>query len=413
MTATRLLKGATIILVVAAWLVAAALLWGTKVPSDLHLPDLSASTFFSPAELHRAARYSSVGRLIFIAGVVVELAVLAVMSVFGRRLARGFALGQIGAGVMIAVAAYLFVTLATLPVGLAGLWWDRRYGISRQDYWDYVLGQVGGIAAQTATVAIVIAVVMVLARRFRRYWWAIVAPLFVVVGIVFVVVGALLAPVGTHRIPDRQVAAAVRRLERREGVAGTKIRVDRVSGTTRAVNAETTGFGPTTAVILWNTLFRSHLSDSAIEFVTAHELGHVARRHVLKGIAWGVLFTLPLTFLLAEVTRRRGGLHRAEVVPFALLVSFALSLLATPLENVVSRRYESEADWLALRATRDPSAAREAFRSFTLIDLAQPSPPLWSYVFIDDHPTVMQRLAMVRAWEARRGLKGAPSRAGS
>jgi STE24 endopeptidase len=101
------------------------------------------------------------------------------------------------------------------------------------------------------------------------------------------------------------------------------------------------------------------------------------------------------------------------VVPFALLVSFALSLLATPLENVVSRRYESEADWLALRATRDPSAAREAFRSFTLIDLAQPSPPLWSYVFIDDHPTVMQRLAMVRAWEARRGLKGAPSRAGS
>jgi STE24 endopeptidase len=412
MTATRLLKGATIILAVAAWLVAAALLWRTKVPSDLHRPHLSASAYFPPAELHRAARYSSVGRLIFIAGIAVELAVLAVMSVFGRRLARGFALGEIGAGVMIAVAAYLFVTLATLPVGLVGLWWDRRYGISKQDYSGYVLGQVGRIAAQTATVAIVIAVVMALARRFRRHWWAIVAPLFVVVGIVFVVVGALLAPVGTHRIPDRRLAAAVQRLERREGVTGTAIRVDKVSGQTRAVNAETTGFGPTTAVILWNTLFRSDLSDRAIEFVAAHELGHVARRHILKGIAWGVLFTLPLTFLLAEATRRRGGLHRAEVVPFALLVSFALSLLATPLENVVSRRYESEADWLALHATRDPSAGREAFRSFTRIDLAQPSPPLWSYVFIDDHPTVMQRLAMIRAWEARYRT-ARPSRAGS
>ena len=109
--------------------------------------------------------------------------------------------------------------------------------------------------------------------------------------------------------------------------------------------------------------------------MTAHELGHVARRHVLKGLGWGVLFAVPLTFLLAWATRRRGGLHRAEVVPFALLVAFGLSLLATPLENVVSRRYESEADWMALQATRDPGAGREAFRSFTRIDLAQPNPP--------------------------------------
>ena len=412
MTATRLLKGATIILAVAAWLAAAALLLGTKVPSDLNAPHLSASAFFSQAELHRAARYSSVGRLIFSAGALVELAVLGVMTFFGRRLARGFALGEIGAGVMIAVAAYLFVTLATLPVGLLGLWWDRRYGISKQDYWEYALGRFGGIAAQTAITAIVIAVVMALAGRFRRYWWAIVAPIFVGVGIAFVIVLALLAPLGTHRIPDREVAAAVHRLERREGVTGTEIRVDKVSGKTRAVNAETTGFGPTTVVILWNTLFRSHLSDRAIEFVAAHELGHVARRHILKGIAWSILFTLPLTFLLAEATRRRGGLHRAEVVPFALLVSFALSLLAMPLENVVSRRYESEADWMALQATRDPAAGREAFRSFTRIDLAQASPPLWSYVWLDTHPTVMQRLAMIRAWEAR-GSEADPSPGGS
>jgi len=77
---------------------------------------------------------------------------------------------------------------------------------------------------------------------------------------------------------------------------------------------------------------------------------------------------------------------------------FVLSLLAMPLENVVSRRYESEADWLALQATRDPAAGRETFRSFTLIDLAQPSPPEWSYVLLDDHPTVIQRIAMTKAW---------------
>jgi STE24 endopeptidase len=399
MTATRLLKGATIVLVVAAGLVAAALLWRTKVPADLHRPHLEASAYFSPAQLHRATRYSSVGRLLFLVGVAVQLAVLAVLALLGRRLARGFALAEIGAGVMIGVAASLFVTLATLPVGLVGLWWDRRYGISKQDYWSFVLGQWGGVLARTVTVAIVLAVVMSLAQRFPRGWWAIVAPLFVAVGAAFVVVGALLAPIGTHSIRDPKIAGAVERLEQREGVAGTEVRVDKVSDETRAVNGETTGVGPTTVVILWDTLFKSHLSDRAIEFVAAHELGHAARRHIWKGLGWGLLFTVPLTFLLAEATRRRGGLHRAEVVPFALLVAFALSFLATPLENVVSRRYESEADWMALQATRDPVAGREAFRSFTRIDLAQPNPPGWSYVLLDDHPTVTQRLAMTRAWE--------------
>jgi STE24 endopeptidase len=401
MTATRLLKGATIILAAAAWLLAAVLLWRTKVPADLHRPRLDASAFFSPAQLRRAARYSSVGRLLFFLGVAVQLAVLAVLTMLGSRLARGFALGEIGAGVMIGVAASLFVTLATLPVDLAGLWWDRRYGISKQDYSSYVVGQAGGVLTRTATVAIVLAVVMSLARRFPRGWWAIVAPLFVGVGAVFVVVGALLAPIGTHPIRDARVAPVVEQLKQREGVPRAKVRVDKVSNETRDVNGETTGVGPTTVVILWDTLFKSHLSDRAIEFVTAHELGHVARHHVLKGIGWGVLFTVPLTFLLAEATRRRGGLYRAEVVPFALLVALALSLLAAPLENVVSRRYESEADWMALQATHDPAAGREAFRSFTRIDLTQPNPPEWSYVLLDDHPTVLQRIAMTKAWEAR------------
>jgi STE24 endopeptidase len=408
-----LVKSATIVLAVAAWLGAAAFLWRTKVPGNLHLPHLDASAYFSQSQLHRTARYSSVGRLLYLLSVVVEIAVLAVFALLGRRLARGFALGEIGAGVMIGVATSLFVTLATLPVGVVDLWWDRRYGISKEEYWSYVVGQWSGILVRTATIAIVLAVVMWLARRFPRGWWAVVAPLFVAVGAAFVVVGALLAPIGTHRIPDPQVAAAAQRLERIEGATGTKIRVDKVSNETRAVNGQTTGIGPTTVVILWDTLFKSHLSDRAIEFVTAHELGHAARRHIVKGLGWGVLFTVPLTFLLAEATRRRGGLHRAEVVPFALLVSFVLGIAAMPAGNVVSRRYESEADWMALQATRDPSAGREAFRSFTRIDLAQPNPPGWSYAVLGDHPTVMQRLAMIRAWSARNRRRAGSSRGGS
>ena len=403
MTATRVLKGATLVLLTAVWVAAALFLWRTKVPDDLHLPKLSAAAYFSAAERHRADHYDSISTLLYLTAVAVELAILVVLAVLGRRLARGFALGQIGAGVMIAIAANLFVWLAALPIGIVGQWWDRRYGISKRSYGSFIGEQAGGLLVQTATITIVLAVVMLIARRFQRRWWLIVAPLFVAVGVGLVVAFASIVSLEAHKLRHPTVAPAIKRLAVREGVPDTKIRVEDVSDDTTAVNAETTGLGPTTVVILWNTLFRSHLSDRAIEFVAAHELGHAARRHIWKGIAWGILFSVPLTFLLAEATRRRGGIWRAEVVPFALLVSAVLGLLSTPIQNVVSRRYEAEADWMALQATRDPAAGREAFRSFTRVDLAEPDPPWWDYVLLENHPTVMQRLGMTRAWERERG----------
>ena len=87
-------------------------------------------------------------------------------------------------------------------------------------------------------------------------------------------------------------------------------------------------------------------------------------------------------------------------MPFALLVITLFQLAVTPFENAVSRRYEAEADWRALQATRDPASAIKLFRGFARYDLQQPDPPVWSYIWIDNHPTLAQRIAMARAWAA-------------
>lgn len=98
---------------------------------------------------------------------------------------------------------------------------------------------------------------------------------------------------------------------------------------------------------------------------------------------------------------RRGGLAKPEAVPLALLVFVVLQLLSGPLMNIVSRHEEAEADWSALRATRDPSAARSLFRHLATTSLGDPDPPGWSYVLYADHPTIVQRIAMVDAWQQR------------
>jgi STE24 endopeptidase len=151
-------------------------------------------------------------------------------------------------------------------------------------------------------------------------------------------------------------------------------------------------------VILWDTLLDGRFGVGEVRVVIAHELGHVAANHVPKAIAWYALFAFPGTYLIARITRRRGGMGRPEAVPLGLLVFVVLGLLASPVENAISRHREAEADWRALDATRDPAAASALFRRFVPLALDDPDPPLWDYVLRENHPTIVQRLAMAEAW---------------
>src|SRR4029078_7382326 len=99
--------------------------------------------------------------------------------------------------------------------------------------------------------------------------------------------------------------------------------------------------------------------------------GRARRRHIRKGIAWCALFVFPAAFLIATVTQRRGGLRNPANLPIAILVLTVFGLVALPFQNAVTRRYEAEADWRALVATKDPVAARRLFVRFVPTSLEE------------------------------------------
>ena len=88
-------------------------------------------------------------------------------------------------------------------------------------------------------------------------------------------------------------------------------------------------------------------------------------------------------------------------VPLSLLVVVVLNLVSLPVYNVLSRHMEQEADWVALETTRDPDSAGGLFENFTIESLNDPSPPTWSYLLFDSHPSVEKRIAMAEAWRNR------------
>jgi STE24 endopeptidase len=401
MTATRVAKWSTLIALVVGWVVAAWLLTRTTIPGNLHERHVSAAAEFQAPLLHRSARYESVLRWLWVAGTLVTLAALLVFTKLGPRIAAAWQLGRVAKGIMVGTVTTLATWAVTLPVGAIALWWGRRYDLEKQDYVTWVLAQWPSLVSQVVGLTIALTILLLLAGRFGKRWWLVAAPLFTLLGAVLVLVLPYVESIGTRKPHQTAVYARIRQLARDEGVGSTPIRIETVSDETRSANAYTTGIGPSARVFIWDTFFDGRFTNREIELVAAHEFGHVAHRHIWKGLAWSLLLTLPAFLVVEWATRRRGGLQRPELVPYALLVLALIGLVITPLGNAVSRRYEAEADWSALRATRDPVSAESLFRKFTRYDLVQPNPPLWSYLMLDNHPTVVQRIALARAYRER------------
>lgn len=385
MTAARIGVGT----LTAAWVAAAVFLWRTEVPSNLAV--VADPGAFAALDLERHERYASVLRALALGSLAAQLAALSLLAwrpppVRGRPLVRAAQTGALAALALLA---------ARLPFGAAGLWWQRRHDVAQLGYARWLVDRLGPLAVRAVLLAFAAALCVWLARRYGRRWWLAAAPVFVAVGAAVVLAHPLLTP-RLEPVPRERVVEEVAELARRQGLGRPEVELRRTSGRTRQVNAEALGIGPTTRVILWGTTLE--LAADVRRALVAHELAHVSRAHLWKGVGWFVLLLVPGLALLA----RLAPLRDERDVPRALLVAFLLLVLATPATGALSRRYEAEADWVALETTRDPDSYRRLLVVIAGRGLADPSPPLAWHRAFGTHPTLAERAGMADAWARAR-----------
>ncbi len=357
---------------------------------------------FTDEYLERSDRYARFNRVNWLLATLVQLAVLVVCV----RLAPRFRPRGIPGGVALGLGTLVAVWLAGLPFVLAGHWWRRRYDVSDADYAtilvDPWLERIGGLVVA----GVALALLMLLARRLGDRWWLVGGPAFAVVGAAFLLAQPFLLAPRVEPLRDRALAAEIRELARAQGVGEVDVEVRDASRRTRALNAEFYGIGPTRRIVIWDTALE-RLTRPELRVLVAHEFGHVDANHVWKGIGWLFLFAIPGAYVIARITRRRGGLGEPQAVPLALLTLTALQLAILPATNAISRRYEREADWLSLRATADPQAFEGLTRKLAEAALSDPEPPVWARVVLGTHPTPMERIelarSLARAEEPREG----------
>jgi STE24 endopeptidase len=393
----RVAAGAVVVGALAFVIIAVLLVPWDPIPGGpLHPP--SASSVFTAEQIQRAEDYSGTQRLLSWASLAVSLAVACVLG-FTRIGARFVdrVRGPWWWRVMVAVFALAVVgRLATLPFSIALRRRALEFGLTNQAWGAYAVDLVKGLAVGVVATSIALVVLVGVARRWPRAWPAIAGVLLA--GLVMLgsfVYPLLVEPLFNHfePLPDGPLRTQVLALADQEGVHVDDVLVADASRRTTTLNAYVSGFGSSRRVVVYDNLV-DDVDDRQILSVVAHELGHARHDDVLTGSLLGAAGALLGVGLLGLLLT--GGVGDPRQVPRVLALVAIATLLASPVENGISRRIETRADVASLRATHDPEAFIEVQKQLALTSLADPTPYAFSQFWFGSHPTTLQRIALAR-----------------
>jgi STE24 endopeptidase len=304
--------------------------------------------------------------------------------------------------------AFLF-TVVTALLGLPLAYYEgfvrqHAYGLSNQSLEKWAGDWVKGIAVGGLGLALVLWLPYLLLRRSPRRWW-LYAGLATAPMAAFVLI---VAPVGIDPLfndfgpmTDKALEQRVLRLADRAGIPGSRVYEVKKSVDTKTINAYVTGVGATKRIVLWDTIL-AKLNPDQVAFVAAHEMGHFVLGHVMALIG---LITLLSTVSLFVVHRLAGRLierFRAHFgferlsdpasLPLLILLSTAVSLVATPLVLAFTRHQEHEADRFGLELTQNNHVAALTFVRLQQENLAVPRPGTWYLLWRASHPSLGERV---------------------
>lgn len=302
-------------------------------------------------------------------------------------------------------------SLVTLPFAAWRQDIVRRYGLSTQGWGGWTIDLLKGYAVTAVLGGLALLGFYTIVRFVPRWWWAWgaagAATLAVLLSFIFPV---LVEPIFNKFTPmaSGPLRTELIAMADRDGVPVKDVLVADASRRTRAVNAYVSGFGATRRIVVYDTLLEQ-ATPAEVTSVVAHELGHAKDNDVLTGTALGALGAAAgviAIYLLGSwigLLRRAGVTDIGEPRAIALLLAVVAiaGLLATPAQNLVSRRIEARADTHALRLTGDPETFEQMQARLAELNLSNVDPNPFEYAMFASHPSTVQRMAAAIAYARR------------
>ncbi|WP_330465930.1 M48 family metallopeptidase [Micromonospora zamorensis] len=311
------------------------------------------------------------------------------------------------------LAVVLVADLVTLPFAAWRQSVLTRYGLSTNGWSGWAVDLLKSYAVSAVIGAVALFGFYAVIRLAPRWWWAFGAGgAALLVVLLSFVLPVLVEPVFNRFTPmeQGQLRTELMSMAARDGVPVRDVLVADASRRTKAVNAYVSGLGPTRRVVVYDTLL-TEATPAEVTAVVAHELGHAKDSDVAAGTLTGALgaaAAVVALYLLGSwgpLLRLAGVDSVAQPSAFPLLLALVTvaGLVAAPVQALMSRRVEARADAHALALTRDPEAFESMQRRLGSVNLGDPDPPRWEYLYSASHPSTVERIAAARAYARESG----------
>ena len=309
-----------------------------------------------------------------------------------------------------ALILFLVGTILSIP-SLPWDWWsqfrlEEKFGFNKstQKLWitDRIKTLLLALAIGYPILCFLLWVVTV------PHWWIFASAAVFALQVVFMILFPMyimplfnkLEPLPEGELRDRLIGLADR-----TGFKAKTIQVMDGSKRSGHSNAFFTGIGRFRRIVLFDTLIEQ-ITESELESILAHEIGHYKLGHIPRILLLSALATvlgfLVLSWLLQSDWFYEGfgftlaGGAAPAFILFSLL-SALVSFWFTPLMNLWSRKHEFEADTFASDAVGGPADLISSLRKLTEKNLSNLTPhPLYSR-FYYSHPTLLEREATLRS----------------
>ncbi|MFA5089980.1 MAG: M48 family metallopeptidase [Candidatus Omnitrophota bacterium] len=362
------------------------------------------------ARAGQAKRYSSLRYGLAVLDTVYILGLLFIFQYFG--LAKTLAMHiENAAGGIFTLPLYSIILfsgyyLLDFPLNLyQSFILEHKFSLSGQKFSGWLKDQFKAAILSYVILLILLGAFYYLARHYPATWWAIVSLFW----IFFSLVLAKLTPLVIIPLFFKYKDLSDTALKERILALASKMQVKLLgvyeidfSKKTLKANAAFVGLGSGKRILLADTL-KGKYSPDEIEVILAHEFSHYRLRHLLKLVlinSCAIIFSLYLLFSTSALPLRFFGLSSLTdiaAVPLIIIYMFVLGIIIQPLQNYLSRRFERQADALAVKVTGHNSAFISAMEKLALQNLADRNPHWLIKLFFFDHPPIDERIAMAKA----------------
>ena len=285
---------------------------------------------------------------------------------------------------------------------------EHKWGFSNYTNRTWIIDQLKSFAVSLILLPILLGIFFWVLWKFPETWWLVAATVTTLVSIVFVTLfPVVILPIFNKYdiIEDETLTGQLSEILHKAGLQPSGFFRQDMSRQTKKENAFLAGMGKTRRVVIADNLLE-HMSLSEIKSVIAHEVGHYRYSHLPKNILIGTVQQLIIFYLLNIIMKvlypefLTSNTNNLSLFPmFSLIMSLLSSLLFGPLNNLISRYFERQADRTSLELYPDKDSFQKAMAGLANRNLSNAYPEWWVKLLYYSHPTIGERLSFAENYK--------------